>query len=144
MVAAAVPIVKIEENRRRMILLFAAALSVAGTGWLVAQELRAPPCQTCPAGPQGPVGAQGPAGAQGPVGPQGPKGDPGTGGGGAMTVHNVRQSPYNAAGNNTADDHDAIQAAVNASCGDGNPVFIPGGTYKIGSSIYLCHALRII
>jgi Pectate lyase superfamily protein len=61
-----------------------------------------------------------------------------------MTVHNVRQAPYNAVADNTADDHDAIQAAVNASCGDGNPVFIPGGTYRIGSTIYLCHGVRIV
>jgi pectate lyase-like protein len=83
-------------------------------------------------------------GPAGPQGPQGPAGS-GSGGGGAggMTVHNVRQSPYNAVGDNVADDHDAIQAAVNASCGDGNSVFIPGGTYKIGSTINLCNGVRI-
>jgi hypothetical protein len=61
-----------------------------------------------------------------------------------MAVHNVRQSPYNAVGNNITDDHDAVQAAVNASCADGNPVFIPGGIYKIGATVYLCNGVRII
>jgi Pectate lyase superfamily protein len=59
-------------------------------------------------------------------------------------VHNVKQPPYNAVGNDVADDTNAIQAAVNNSCRDGSPVFIPGGTYKITSSIGLCSGVRII
>jgi Pectate lyase superfamily protein len=105
-----------------------------------------------PAGPQGPKGDTGPQGVAGPAGPAGPQGPqrpagpPGSGSGGSgggMTVHNVRLAPYNARADGS-DDKAAFQSAVQAACADGNPVYVPGGTYTIRSSIWMCGGLHII
>jgi len=57
------------------------------------------------------------------------------------TVYNVRNAPYNAAGNGIANDYPAIQDAVNdaIAAGPGNTVYIPAGTYLMNSnsSIYV-------
>lgn len=55
---------------------------------------------------------------------------------------NVREQPYNAAGNGTTDDTAAIQAAINAAAISGLPVYVPSGTYKVTSLIYTSN-LRI-
>jgi len=46
-------------------------------------------------------------------------------------VVNVKNAPYNAAGNGIADDTAAIQAAVKAVAGTGGTVLVPAGTYMI-------------
>ena len=53
------------------------------------------------------------------------------------TVHNVRQAPYNAHGDKSHDDHDAIQAAITDACSDGVPVYLPPAYYKVGSTLSL-------
>ena len=59
--------------------------------------------------------------------------------------HNVKQPPYSAVANNHTNDHDAIQAAINDACNDGRPVYIPAGSYHIGSALSLagCRGIRI-
>jgi hypothetical protein len=52
-------------------------------------------------------------------------------------VHNVKQPPYSAHADNSHDDHDAIQAAINDACTDGAPVYIPSGTYRVLSTVSL-------
>jgi parallel beta-helix repeat protein len=45
---------------------------------------------------------------------------------------NVKQAPYNAAGNGTTNDTSAIQSAINAACtAGGGAIFFPPGTYKV-------------
>jgi hypothetical protein len=62
----------------------------------------------------------------------------------ALSV-NVKTEPYNARGNRTADDVQAIQAAIddvyNAS---GGYVFLPAGTYRLGASLILRDNVNII
>lgn len=55
------------------------------------------------------------------------------------TTYNVKTSPYNAVGNDTADDRLAIQAAIDAcSAAGGGDVYIPNGTYRLtqGAGFY--------
>lgn len=47
---------------------------------------------------------------------------------------NVQNAPYNATGNGTTDDTQAIQNAINA-CPAGQVVYIPSGTYKISGAL---------
>jgi PKD repeat protein len=49
---------------------------------------------------------------------------------------NVKEAPFNAAGNGTHDDTAALQSAIN-SCSPGYAVYVPSGTYKITSSLRL-------
>jgi hypothetical protein len=51
-------------------------------------------------------------------------------------VFNVKQPPYNAAGNGSANDYNAIQNAINDACatGVGGTVYLPEGNYNIGSN----------
>lgn len=49
---------------------------------------------------------------------------------------NVKEAPYNAAGNGTTDDTSAIQSAINDAAG-GGVVFFPRGTYKITNTLTL-------
>lgn len=99
-------------------------------------------------GPAGPTGPRGAAGAQGAQGPPGPGGDgtltdgstlPVTAAGSttartlaarAAEEFNVRD--FGAAGNGTTDDTAAVQAALNAAP-KGATVFLPVGTYLVGS-----------
>ncbi|MBI1751682.1 MAG: right-handed parallel beta-helix repeat-containing protein [Acidobacteria bacterium] len=46
---------------------------------------------------------------------------------------NVRNAPYGAKGDGSADDTAAIQAAVNAMAGSGGTVLIPDGTYMVNA-----------
>jgi len=52
-------------------------------------------------------------------------------------TYNVKNAPYNATGNGTTDDWNAIQNAVNdaINAGSGNTVYIPAGNYLLNSSI---------
>lgn len=50
---------------------------------------------------------------------------------------NVKQPPYNAAGNGTSDDSIAIQNAANSLSTSGGVLLFPTGTYKIGTTITL-------
>jgi Pectate lyase superfamily protein len=47
---------------------------------------------------------------------------------------NVRNAPYNAAGNGTADDTTPIQSAIDA-CATGQVVLVPAGTYRITAPV---------
>lgn len=53
---------------------------------------------------------------------------------GATDWINVKQSPYNATANGTADDTAAIQSAINALSSSGGVVYLPTGTYLLGGS----------
>src|SRR5579875_657931 len=53
----------------------------------------------------------------------------------AVTAFNVRD--YGATGDGTTDDVAAIQAAIDAAAEDGGLVFLPPGTYALGTSIVL-------
>jgi polygalacturonase len=53
----------------------------------------------------------------------------------ADNIINVKNPPYNAAGNGSTDDTGAIQAAINA-CVSGGTVFVPDGTYMIQQKFY--------
>jgi hypothetical protein len=46
----------------------------------------------------------------------------------------VRAAPYNALGDGTTDDSAAIQAAIEA-CPEGGVVFVPAGTYRVGTGL---------
>jgi Pectate lyase superfamily protein len=57
-------------------------------------------------------------------------------GGGAPQVGlNVKAAPYNATGNGTTDDAATIQAALTAAATTGQSVYIPNGTYLIGTQL---------
>jgi hypothetical protein len=47
---------------------------------------------------------------------------------------NVREAPYNAAGNGSADDSGAIQAAID-DCPEGQVVYVPEGTYRVATGL---------
>jgi len=47
---------------------------------------------------------------------------------------NVKDAPYNAAGDGVTDDRTAIQSALSA-CSSGKAVYLPAGTYRITSSL---------
>jgi hypothetical protein len=47
---------------------------------------------------------------------------------------NVREAPYNAAGDGNADDSGAIQAAIDA-CPEGQVVYVPEGTYRVATGL---------
>ncbi|MCK9412658.1 MAG: hypothetical protein M0Q53_10175 [Prolixibacteraceae bacterium] len=53
----------------------------------------------------------------------------------ADNIINVKNQPYNATGNGSTDDTEAIQAAINA-CVSGGTVFVPDGTYMIQQKFY--------
>jgi hypothetical protein len=53
-------------------------------------------------------------------------------------VINVKNAPYNAAGNGTTDDTAAIQAAI-SNAAWGQIVYLPAGTYLVGSTIFWQH-----
>lgn len=70
----------------------------------------------------------------------------GSGGGGASAGRyvNVKNAPYNAVGNNTADDTTAIQNAINdVSTAGGGYVYIPPGNYKITAELLLQNNVEI-
>lgn len=46
---------------------------------------------------------------------------------------NVKDAPYNAAGNGIADDFAAVQSAATAAASVGKAVYFPKGTYKLGN-----------
>lgn len=57
---------------------------------------------------------------------------------------NVKAAPYNAVGNNIADDTAAIQAAITAAQGTtGNGIYLPPGAYKISSVLVISDVLEI-
>ncbi len=85
-------------------------------------------------GPTGPQGLTGPTGATGPVGPQGPPGGGGTGA--SLGYLNVRNAPYDAAGDGSTDDTAAIQQALNdAGAAGGGIVFLPTGNYYVATHL---------
>lgn len=62
----------------------------------------------------------------------------GGGGGGGTSLYtvNVKDSPYNAAGNGVTDDTVAIQAAIDAvSALGGGRIYFPPGTYLVGGAL---------
>jgi len=56
---------------------------------------------------------------------------------GTFSVYNVKDAPYNAAGNGVADDTSAIQSAINAAASAKGVVYLPDGTYKITALLRL-------
>ena len=70
----------------------------------------------------------------------------GGGGGGALNLISVKQSPYNATGDGVTDDAAAIGAALTAAMAAGLPLWFPKGTYKISSVINVAAstAVRLI
>ena len=52
------------------------------------------------------------------------------------TIHNVKSAPYNAIGNNSADDTAKLQAALD-SANPGDTVYFPKGAYKITQPLQL-------
>ena len=56
---------------------------------------------------------------------------------------NVKDSPYSAVGNGTADDTAALQAAITAAATGGRRVFIPAGTYKLTAPLTVPNFVRI-
>ena len=55
---------------------------------------------------------------------------------------NVKDSPYNATGNGSADDTAAIQAAI-AACPEGGAVYLPAGTYKISDTLWIAKPMAL-
>ncbi|MBN1696501.1 MAG: hypothetical protein JW881_03205 [Spirochaetales bacterium] len=53
---------------------------------------------------------------------------------------NAKDSPYNAAGDDTTDDTAAIQAAINA-CPPGSAVYLPAGTYRISNQLTISRSI---
>jgi hypothetical protein len=56
---------------------------------------------------------------------------------------NVKASPYNARGNGSTDDSAAFQAAINAAAVSGGTVYVPAGTYLIGTALVPKTRVRI-
>lgn len=90
------------------------------------------------AGPARPASAQAAGGRAAPYA-RGAAADPSPAGGGASAAAllqtgdyiNVKDAPYNAAGNGTANDTRAIQSAIDAAvAAGGGAVFLPPGTYR--------------
>jgi hypothetical protein len=52
---------------------------------------------------------------------------------------NVKAAPYGATGNGIFDDTAAIQAALDANCGQPKNLYFPAGTYRISNTLYLSH-----
>jgi hypothetical protein len=60
-------------------------------------------------------------------------------------VFNVRANPFGAKGNGTADDAGAINAAINAAVAAGKgTVYVPTGTYLLGTSVVIPKSIRFI
>lgn len=60
-------------------------------------------------------------------------------------VINVKASPYQAVGNDRADDRAALQAAIDASAqAGGGTVFLPVGVYRLGGSLVLKDGVHLI
>lgn len=87
-------------------------------------------------GSQGPQGASGPQGLQGFTGPSGPSGPQGPSGDSVLGANWVSVKDHGAAGNSSADDTAAINAAIMAA-GIGGTVFFPraSGAYMVSSPI---------
>src|ERR1041384_6112494 len=54
---------------------------------------------------------------------------------GTITVHNVKDAPFNAKGDGITVDTAAIQAALNAAKLSGQAVYIPTGVYRIDAPL---------
>lgn len=55
---------------------------------------------------------------------------------------NVKNAPYNAAGDDSTDDTSAIQSAINA-CPSNQVVYIPAGTYKVTSELSITKGIVV-
>jgi pectate lyase-like protein len=60
-----------------------------------------------------------------------------------MDYISVKDSPYNAAGNDSTNDTTAIQSAINAAVTAGVPVYFPAGTYKITGNLSISGQIAI-
>jgi hypothetical protein len=60
------------------------------------------------------------------------------------TMINVKNAPYNAAGDGITDDRAAIQAAIDAAQNLGCRVFFPAGVYAVGDQLWVKQAIHLI